>query len=78
MLKLVNETPTHYEIEEYDNDDITIATIKRHLISKEDVKELFNVINRPLKLEEIKPFQWIWNEDDKEYVEVCEIVSNHR
>lgn len=45
MLKLVGETETHYDIEEYDNEDITVATIKRHLISKADLKALFEVLN---------------------------------
>ena len=70
MLKLVNETPTHYGIEEHSSEDINDDVIKYHLIAKEDLKALFQVVNRPLNQEEMKHGMWVYDSKEQEYIKL--------
>lgn len=70
MLKLVGETTTSFQVEEHSSEDINDDVIKYHLIAKEDLKALFQVVNRPLKFEELHSGDWVWDSATKEYIKL--------
>ena len=68
MLKLIGETDMYYQLEEISND-----VVKYNMISKEDAKALFQVINRPLKFDELKIGMWVWDFFEERYLYLYEI-----
>ena len=72
MLKLIGETTTSFQVEEYTND-----TTKYHVVEKADMKEWFNALNRPLKEEEIHSDMWVWDNAFRDYVKL-DFVFNEK
>ena len=77
MLKLVGETTTSFQVEEHSSEDINDDVIKYHLIAKEDLKALFQVVNRPLKEEEIHSDMWVWDNAFRDYIKL-DFVFNEK
>ena len=65
MLKLIGETETSFQVEKHMNDVVTY-----HIVEKAEVKEWFQVVNRPLHEEEMKHGDWVWDSFTDEYIKL--------